>query len=41
MASFDPRLLQPRVVPTLARFVLGAANAIDRARAKVRTFARA
>jgi len=41
MATFDSRLLQPRVVPTLARFVLGAANAIDRARATVRSFARA
>jgi hypothetical protein len=41
MASFDPRLLRPRVVPTLARFVLGAANAVDQVRATVRSFARA
>ncbi|HTC31033.1 MAG TPA: hypothetical protein VK702_09910 [Candidatus Acidoferrum sp.] len=41
MASFDPRLLRPRVVPTLARFVLGAANAVDQIRATVRSFARA
>jgi hypothetical protein len=41
MSTFDPRLLRPRVVPTLARFVLDAANAIDRARATVRSFARA
>jgi hypothetical protein len=41
MASFDPRLLRPRVVPTLARFVLGAAKAVDQVRATVRSFARA
>jgi hypothetical protein len=41
MASFDPRLLRPRVVPTLARFVLGAANAVDQIRATVRSLARA
>ncbi len=41
MASFDPRLLRPRVVPSLARFVLNAADAIDGAKRTVRSFARA
>jgi hypothetical protein len=41
MASFDPRLLRPRVVPTLARLVLNAANALDEAKRTMRSFARA
>lgn len=41
MASFEPRLLRPRVVPTLARLVLNAANVVDGAKRTVRSFARA
>jgi len=41
MATFDPRLLRPRVVPTLARLVLNAANALDDAKRTMRSFARA
>jgi hypothetical protein len=41
MATFDPELLRPRVVPTLAQLVLNAANAIDGAKQTVRSFARA
>lgn len=33
MASFDPRLLRPRVIPTLARIALAIVEAIDRIRA--------
>ena len=41
MATFDPRLLRPRVIPTLAKFVLNAANAIDWTKRSVRAFASA
>lgn len=41
MATFDPGLLRPRVVPTLARAALGVVNALDRAKQTVRSFARA
>jgi len=40
MQTFDPRLLRPRVIPTLARFVLDVANGFDRAKQTVRSFAR-
>jgi hypothetical protein len=33
MAAFDPRLVRPRVMPTLARVALAAVETIDRARA--------
>lgn len=33
MASFDPRLIRPRVIPTLGRVALAAIEAIDRIRA--------
>ncbi len=33
MASFDPRLLRPRVIPTLARIALTIVVAIERWRA--------
>lgn len=33
MASFDPRLLRPRVIPTLSRIALAIITAIDRWRA--------
>jgi hypothetical protein len=33
MASFDPRLLRPRVIPTLARMGLGIVETIERMRA--------
>ena len=36
MATFDPRLLQPRVVPTLARIVLNVANALDATKRSLR-----
>jgi hypothetical protein len=39
MRNFDPRLLRPRVIPTLARFVLNATNALDTAKQSARTFA--
>jgi hypothetical protein len=41
MASFDPRLLRPRVVPALARVALNVADAIDAAKRTVRSLARA
>jgi hypothetical protein len=41
MASFDPNLLRPRVVPAIAQIALGAANAIDRVKGTLRTPARA
>jgi hypothetical protein len=33
MASFDPRLLRPRVIPTMAKIALGLVETIDRIRA--------
>jgi len=33
MASFDPRLMRPRVIPALAKFALTVVEAIDRIRA--------
>lgn len=33
MAAFDPRLIRPRVIPTLGRIALGIAEAIERIRA--------
>jgi hypothetical protein len=33
MASFDPRLLRPRVIPTLAKMALAVVETIDRVRA--------
>ncbi|HUA09931.1 MAG TPA: ferritin-like domain-containing protein [Candidatus Acidoferrales bacterium] len=41
MASFDPRLLRPRVVPTVANVVLNVANALDGAKRAARSLARA
>jgi len=36
MATFDPRLLRPRVVPTLARMILNVANLFEGARVALR-----
>jgi hypothetical protein len=36
MAAFDPRLLRPRVIPTLARFALALLETIERIRAAFR-----
>ena len=33
MASFDPRLLRPRVIPTLRKMALAIVETIDRVRA--------
>ena len=41
MASFDPQLLRPRVIPTLARVALRAANALETVQQTARAFARA
>ena len=41
MATFDPRLLRPRVIPTLAALVLNVANAVDWTKRNVLTPARA
>jgi hypothetical protein len=39
MASFDPRLLRPRVIPTLSRVALAIVEAIERMRAVLPTAA--
>jgi hypothetical protein len=36
MASFDPRLLRPRVIPALGRFALAVLDTVERARAAFR-----
>jgi hypothetical protein len=41
MATFDPALLRPRVIPTVAQIVLNVANVVDGAKRTKRSFARA